>query len=386
MAIYIEDMKMFTPFGNTEQTWEGVISNKVAYDKITKFDPNEYRRIRSLVAGEFYFNHNEYPIVTEMDIERMPEILNWATALAWELIGDRELPKGRTAVVVSPGISIYLDSLDGNRNNKESAYTFSPNMISNNINIKFGFMGPSFGSLAACSTGLHNVIVGCMLLETGQADYVIAGAVDRVVQHDAYQQMGKLRALTTKYNDTPKLACRPWDVERDGIVLSEGAGMMLLTNKKTNNTLAEIGGYGMTNDAYQVVAPHPDGIAVEQCMTLALNGEKPDLINAHATGTPMGDYVEVETIRRMGMGDIPITANKSQLGHMMSASGIVEGILSVNSILNSVITPTVNTTTLENGWELNINSQSMPKQINSVLCNSFGFGGSNATVYFKGVK
>ena len=256
-------------------------------------------------------------------------------------------------------------------------------MIFNNINIKFGFTGPSFGSLAACSTGLHNVIVACMILETGQADYAIAGSVDRVVQQDAYRQMGKLRALTTKFNDTPELSCRPWDVKRDGIVLSEGAGMMLLSKEKTSNTLVEIGGYGISNDAYQVVAPHPEGEAIEQCMSLALRGETPDLINAHATGTPMGDYVEVETIKRMGLGNIPLTANKSQLGHLMSASGIVESIISVKSILNSVITPTVNTSQLEDGWELPITNKTIGANIDSVLCNSFGFGGSNASIYFK---
>lgn len=383
MTVYIEDMKMFTPFGNTKQSWDGILSNRVAYGSITKFDPSEYRRVRSLVAGEFHFKPEDYPIISEMDVERMPEILNWATALVSELIGDRELPRGRTAIVISPGISIYLDSLEAHRTNKESAYTFSPNMISNNINIKFGFTGPSFGSLAACSTGLHNVVVACMLLETGQADYAIAGSVDRVVQQDAYRQMGKLRALTTNFNDTPELACRPWDVKRDGIVLSEGAGLLLLSKEKTSSTLAEIGGYGISNDAYQVVAPHPEGEAIEQCMSIALKGETPDLINAHATGTPMGDYVEVDTIRRMGMGDIPITANKSQLGHLMSASGIVEGIISVRSMLDSVITPTVNTTELEPGWDLNINSKTVSAEINSVLCNSFGFGGSNASIYFK---
>ena len=383
MTVYVEDMKMFTPFGNTEQSWDGIINNRVAYSGITKFDPSEYRRVRSLVAGEFHFKHEDYPIVTELDIERMPEILNWAVALASELIGDRDLPKGRTAIVISPGISIYLDSLEAHRTNKESAYTFSPNMISNNINIKFGFTGPSFGSLAACSTGLNNVIVACMLLETGQADYAIAGSVDRVVQQDAYRQMGKLRALTTKFNDTPELSCRPWDVKRDGIVLSEGAGMMLLSKEKTSNTLVEIGGYGISNDAYQVVAPHPEGEAIEQCMSLALRGETPDLINAHATGTPMGDYVEVETIKRMGLGNIPLTANKSQLGHLMSASGIVESIVSVKSILDSVITPTVNTSQLEDGWELPITNKTIGANIDSVLCNSFGFGGSNASIYFK---
>jgi len=159
--------------------------------------------------------------------------------------------------------------------------------------------------------------------------------------------------------------------------------MMLLSKEKTSNTLVEIGGYGISNDAYQVVAPHPEGEAIEQCMSLALRGETPDLINAHATGTPMGDYVEVETIKRMGLGNIPLTANKSQLGHLMSASGIVESIVSVKSILDSVITPTVNTSQLEDGWELPITNKTIGANIDSVLCNSFGFGGSNASIYFK---
>jgi len=385
MTVFVEDMKMFTPFGNTEQSWDGILNNRIAYGGITKFDPSEHRRVRSLVAGEFHFKPEDYPIITEIDIDRVPEVINWATALASDLIGNRELPRDRTAVIVSPGISIYLDSLDSNRNNKESAYTFSPNTTSNNINIKFGFTGPSFCSLAACSTGSHNLITGCMLIETGMADYAIVGSVDRVIQQDAYRQMGKLRALSTNFNDTPELASRPWDIKRDGIVLSEGAGLMLLSKEKTNGTLAEVAGYSMSNDAFQVVAPDPTGSVIEHTMLSALMGETPDLINAHATGTPMGDYVEAEAIRRMGMGDIPITANKSQLGHLMSASGIVEAILSVKSIKESIITPTVNTTQLEPGWTLNINSKSKSAEIHSVLCNSFGFGGTNASIYFKRV-
>jgi len=253
-------------------------------------------------------------------------------------------------------------------------------MISNNINIQYGFTGPSTMTSSACSTGMYSVIIGCMLIETGQADNIIAGAFDDSVSPDSYKQFGKLRALSTKFNNTPEKASRPWDTKRDGLVLSEGGAMFLLSNEKTSETLAEISGYSMNNDAYQVVAPHPEGIMIEKCMKDTLNGRIPDLINAHATSTPMGDYIEIDALNRLGLQDVWVTANKSQIGHLMGAAGAMELALSVLSLKHGAITPSLNIDYLEDGYNIKYTPTTKNYMVDSVLCNSFGFGGANASI------
>ncbi len=386
--IYVENLSMITPFGMTEETWKHICNNEVAYDRITRFETDlglSSRYIRSKIAGEVKFDPDYHPIINEMDKDRLPEYQQWALALADNLIKDYDLPKGRTAVLVSPGLSIYIESIDANRDNRDNSYTFCSNMTAHNINIKYGFTGPSAMTMTACSTGMYSIILGCMLLETNQADYVIAGSVDQSVSFHSIKQMCKLRALSTKYNDTPNIASRPWDTKRDGLVMSEGGALFLLAKEKTNNTLCEIAGYSMNNDAYQVVAPHPDGTQIAKCMEDLVNKTcKPDLINAHATSTPMGDYIEIDAINRIGLGDIPITANKSQLGHAMGAAGSIESALSVLSIKNNTITPSINIDNIEEGYSINYSKVSENKNISTVLCNSFGFGGTNASIMFRG--
>ena len=385
MTVYVENMAAFTPFGNLDKTWKSIINNEIGYGHITKFDPDASRYTRSKVAGEFHFNAEDYPIITEAERDRLPEHMQWALALASDLIGDKELPKEQTSVIVSPGFSMYLESLRANRENTDNSYTFCPNMIAHNINIKYGYTGPSTMTMSACSTGIYSIILGAMMIETGQADYVIAGSIDQCIAEDAYKQMGKLRALSTQYNDTPSLASRPWDKGRDGLVLSEGGGLVILSNKISENTICKISSYAMTNDAYQVVAPHPEGKQIERCMKQAISKANlnPDMINAHATSTPMGDYIELDAIKRIGLSEIPITANKSQLGHMMGAAGIVETILSIMSLKNNIVTPSLNLTELEEGYSINSYDTATEKELNSVMCNSFGFGGTNASIIFE---
>lgn len=382
MTIFVENISMITPFGDTTKTWNSICNNEIAYDTLTRFDPNSSRYIRSKVSGEVSFDPNNHSILTEQDIDRIPEYQQWAIALADELIGDMDLPKGRTAVLVSPGLSIFIESIEAKQENRTNSFTYCSNMTAHNINIKYGFTGPSAMTMTACSTGMYSIILGCMLLETGQADYVIAGAVDRSVSFDSISQMGKLRALSTRYNDKPKSASRPWDTKRDGLVMSEGGALFLLTNKDTGNAKCIIEKYTMNNDAYQVVAPHPGGELIEQCMKRTFT-ETPDLINAHATSTPMGDYIEIDALRRIGLGDTPITANKSQLGHSMGAAGAIEAALSVSSIYNNIITPSVNIDTLEEGYDINYTPTASTASINTVLCSSFGFGGTNASILFR---
>ena len=378
MKVYINAISGLTPFGNLDQTWKGITDNKVCYGNLTKFPWDKYTR--SKVAGEVKFNAEDYSSISERDREKMPEYMQWALASAQELLDGKELNKERTGVLVSSALSMHLETLRANEKDAGNTFTFTPNMISNNINIQYGFTGPSTMTSSACSTGMYSVIMGCMLIETGQADNIIAGAFDNSIAPDSYKQFGKLRALSTKFNNTPEKASRPWDTKRDGLVLSEGGAMFLLSNEKTSETLAEISGYSMTNDAYQVVAPHPEGAMIEKCIKDTLNGHIPDLINAHATSTPMGDYIEIDALNRLGLQDVWVTANKSQIGHLMGAAGAMELALSVLSLKHGAITPSLNIDYLEDGYNIKYTPTTKNYMVDSVLCNSFGFGGANASI------
>jgi len=378
MTVYINAISGITPFGNLDETWKAVTNNEVCYGSLTKFPYDRYTR--SKVAGQVNFNASDYPTISERDRERMPEYMQWALASAQELLEGQDLEKDRTGVIVSSALSTYLEPIRANSKGTDNTFTFTPNAISNNINIQYGFTGPSTMTSSACSTGLYSIIMGCMLIETGQADNIIAGAFDNAIHPETYKQFGKLRALSTKFNDTPEKASRPWDSKRDGLVLSEGGALFLLSNTKTSDTLAEISGYAMNNDAYQIVAPHPDGTMIEKCMKDTLKGRIPDLINAHATSTPMGDYIEIDALNRLGLQDVWVTANKSQIGHSMGSAGAVETALSVLSLKNDVITPSLNIEELEDGHNIKYTPITIPHEVNSVLCNSFGFGGANACI------
>lgn len=382
MTVYINDMSCFTPFGDLEQTWKGVTENKVAYGPITKFDPNESRWTRSKVAGEFHFNAENYPIITESERDRLPESNQWALALASKL-NLNNIDKSRTGVIVSPGFSMYLEILEANKENTDNIYHYCPDMIAHNINMKYGLTGASAMTLTACSTGVYSVIWASMMIEMGMIDHALAGSVDKTIYPDAFKQMGKLRALTTKFNDTPEKASRPYDTQRDGLVLSEGGAVFLLSKDKTDNTICQIDGYAVNNDAYQTVAPHPNGEEVQKCMAEALKGRIPSLINVHGTSTPMGDYAELDAINRLGLQDVPICANKSQLGHCMGAAGSVELAMSIMSLKHAIIPPTVNVEAVEEGYSPKIYDKSTSAEITSVLCNSFGFGGTNASILIK---
>ena len=379
MTVYINAISGLTPFGNLDQTWKGITDNKVCYGNLTKFPWDKYTR--SKVAGEVKFNAEDYSSISERDREKMPEYMQWALASAQELLDGKELNKEGTGVMVSSALSMHLETLRANEKDAGNTFTFTPNMISNNINIQYGFTGPSTMTSSACSTGMYSVIIGCMLIETGQADNIIAGAFDNSIAPDSYKQFGKLRALSTKFNNTPEKASRPWDTKRDGLVLSEGGAMFLLSNEKTPETLAEISGYSMNNDAYQVVAPHPEGAMIEKCIKDTLNGHIPDLINAHATSTPMGDYIEIDALNRLGLQDVWVTANKSQIGHLMGAAGSMELALSVLSLKHGVITPSLNIDYLEDGYNIKYTPTTKNYMVDSVLCNSFGFGGANASIF-----
>ena len=270
------------------------------------------------------------------------------------------------------------------------------NMISGNLSIKYGAKGPNFAIVSACSTGTHNIGDAARLIEYGDADVMIAGGAEMATSPTGLGGFAAARALSTR-NDDPQGASRPWDRDRDGFVLSDGAGVVVLeeyeqAQRRGARIYAELIGYGMSADAYHMTAPSEDGRGARKCMENALrnariNPDQVDYINAHGTSTPAGDVVETRAIKQV-FGNharrLAVSSTKSMLGHMLGAAGGVEAILSILAICDQVAPPTINLQNPDPECDLDyVPHETRPVRIDVALSNSFGFGGTNGTLIFR---
>ena len=273
------------------------------------------------------------------------------------------------------------------------------NLLPGYISMKYGLTGYCNASVSACATGAAAIADAARVIASGEADVMLAGGAEGALCRAAVAGFCIIKALSTKFNDTPDLASRPWDRDRDGFVIGEGAGILVLESyeharMRGANIYAELVGYGITSDAYHVTAPHPEGRGGANAMRRALqmSGIAPEdvgYINAHGTSTPVGDSVEISAIKSV-LGDhayrVPISSTKSSIGHLLGAAGGVEAIFSILSIRNGVVPPTLN---LQNSSEdSNLNLVPLDAQehkVSSAMSNSFGFGGVNASLVFKAV-
>jgi 3-oxoacyl-[acyl-carrier-protein] synthase II len=270
------------------------------------------------------------------------------------------------------------------------------NMISGHLSIKYGLKGPNYAIVTACSTGTHCIGDAARMIERGDVDVMLAGGAELATTPTGLGGFAAARALSTR-NDEPKTASRPWDRDRDGFVLSDGAGVMVIEeheHAKSRGTpiYAELIGYGMSADAYHITAPAPGGEGAARCMINALRdaGIHPDeveYINAHGTSTPAGDKAETEAVKRV-FGDhayrLAMSSTKSMVGHMLGAAGGVEAIFSVLAIRDQVAPPTINLFTPDPECDLDyVPNKARPMRITTVLSNSFGFGGTNGTLVFR---
>ena len=271
------------------------------------------------------------------------------------------------------------------------------NLASGQVSIKYGYKGPNHAPVTACSTGAHAIGDASRLIGFGDADVMIAGGAEAAVCRLGIAGFAAARALSSDFNDEPTRASRPWDKDRDGFVMGEGAGVVVLeeyehAKARGAKIYAEIAGYGLSGDAHHITSPPPDGNGGYRAMQSALrnarmNIEDIDYVNAHGTSTPLGDEIELGAVKRL-FGDhaykLSMSSTKSAIGHLLGAAGAVEAIFSVKAILDSVAPPTLNLENPSDGCDIDlVPLQAKERKIDAALSNSFGFGGTNASVIFK---
>ncbi|MCW9025501.1 MAG: beta-ketoacyl-ACP synthase II [Gammaproteobacteria bacterium] len=408
--VVVTGMGMISPVGlDVKSSWDNILAGKSGIKPITEFDASEFSTRFGGVINDFDVS----TVLSAKDARKMDPFIHYGLAAAKEAIEDSGLEvteenAERIGVAIGSGIgglpgiekghSAYLKG--GPR--KISPF-FIPssiiNMISGNLSIMYGFKGPNIALVTACATATHSLGDAARIIEYGDADVMLAGGAEKATGPMAVGGFAAARALSSR-NDSPETASRPWDVDRDGFVLSDGAGVMVLeeyehAKKRGANIYAELSGYGMSGDAYHMTMPSKGGEGAARCMQMAMrnanvNPEDVGFINAHGTSTPAGDVAEVSAVKG-AFGDhaykLIMSSTKSMTGHALGAAGGLEAIFTVLSIRDQVASPTINIFNLDPACDLDFAAnETKPTQIDVALSNSFGFGGTNGTLVFSKLK
>jgi len=406
--VVITGLGIVSPVGTgITQAWQNIIDGKSGITRITRFDASLFT---SQIAGEVKgFDVNQY--ISAKDARRMDLFMHYGLAAGIDAIKDAgievtEQNAERIGVNIGSGIGglpmiedSHNDFLAGSR--KISPF-FIPgtiiNMISGNLSIKYGFKGPNLSMVTACSTATHCIGDSARLIEYGDADIMIAGGSEGSICALALGGFSSARALSAR-NDDPATASRPWDKGRDGFVMGEGAGVLVLeeyehAKSRGAKIYAEAVGYGMSADAYHMTAPREDGEGAARCMNNALrnaglNVDQVDYINAHGTSTPLGDLAETMAMKRC-LGEhakmVKVSSTKSMTGHLLGAAGGIEAIFSALSIYHQIAPPTINIFEQDESCDMDyVPNIARNMTINVAMSNSFGFGGTNATLVFRKV-
>jgi len=405
--VVVTGMGVVTPVGNSvKEMWESLLNGKSGIGKITLFDVTNYP---TKIAGEIK-NFNPEEVLEKKEIRRTPRFIQYALKAAKEAITQSELPlekinKERVAVVIGSGIG-GLNVIEEQQTvllqkgvSKISPFLIPmliPNMASAYISIRYGFKGPNYCIVTACATGTHSIGDAFKLIQNGKAEVAITGGVEGAITPLGLAGFCAARSLSQR-NDEPEKASRPFDRDRDGFVMADGGGILVLeelefARARGAKILAEIVGFGMSDDAFHMTAPPDNGEGGALCMKNAiLDAEiKPEdisYINAHGTSTLLNDAAETSAIKTV-FGDyaykIPINSTKSMTGHMLGGAGAVESIVCVLSIMNDVLHPTLNYENPDPKCDLDyVPKVKRQHTVRYALSNSFGFGGHNATLIFK---
>ena len=407
--VVVTGLGIISPVGNTVlDAWANVVAGRSGITEITRFDASA---IASRIAGEVKdFDVTHY--LSAKDARRMDIFIHYGMAAAIQAVKDagietigNHLDPERIGVNIGSGIG-GLSMIEGTHDayhaggpRKISPF-FIPstiiNMIAGNLSIMFGFKGPNLAIVTACSTATHCIGDSARLIEYGDADVMVAGGAESCVTPLAVGGFAAARALSTR-NDDPVTASRPWDKGRDGFVLGEGAGVLVLeemehAKRRGAKIYAELDGYGMSADAYHMTAPCEDGEGAARCMTNALrnagmNTDDVDYINAHGTSTPLGDIAETVAVKRC-FGEhakkLAVNSTKSMTGHLLGAAGGVEAIFSALAIYNQIAPPTINLFDQDEQCDLDyVPNTARTMKIDVAMSNSFGFGGTNGTLIFR---
>jgi 3-oxoacyl-[acyl-carrier-protein] synthase II len=405
--VVVTGLGMISPVGKSvPEGWENIRNGKSGIGRITRFDPEGYY---SQIAGEIK-DYDPYDHFDRKELRKYDPFIQYALVAAEEAVRDSDLNfdklnTERIGVYVGSGIG-GIFSIEANheillnRGFSRVSPFFLPSAIANlatgQISIKHGLKGPNLANVTACATSTHSTGDSFKIIQMGEADVMIAGGAEYPITPLGVAGFSVMRALSSR-NDEPEKASRPFDKERDGFVVAEGAAILVLEDlehavKRGAKIYAEVVGYGFTGDAYHMTAPDPQADGAYRSMKMAINSagirhEEVDYINAHGTSTPLNDKYESIAIKRL-FGDhaykLNISSTKSMTGHMLGATGGVEAIFTVLSILNSFISPTINYEFPDEDCDLNYTpNQGVEKKISHALSNSFGFGGTNGTLLFK---
>lgn len=391
-----------------EKNWNALLQGHSGVDRITRFDASD---LPTQIAGEVKdFNAEEF--IDKKEIKKMDIFIQYALAAADMAMKDSALVINeenaeRVGVLVGSGlgglptIEKYHDAL-GEGGYKKVTPFFIPMLIINlapgQISIRYGAKGPNFSAVSACAAGTHAIGEAYHVIRRGDADAMITGGAESTITPLAIAGFNAMKALSTR-NDDPQGASRPFDKDRDGFVMGEGAGILILeeyegAKARGAKIYAEVVGYGLSGDAYHLTAPAPEGEGAARCMKMALknaglNPDEVDYINAHGTSTPFNDYYETLAIKSaLGAHSrkVMISSTKSMTGHALGAAGGIEAVISLLAMERGVVPPTINYTTPDTDCDLDyVANTARQAKVNVALSNSLGFGGTNATIIFKKV-
>jgi 3-oxoacyl-[acyl-carrier-protein] synthase II len=418
--VVVTGLGILSPLGvGTDLNWSALTQGKSGLRKIRSFDASD---LPSQVAGEVpltsepenaagAFDINKY--IEHKEQKKMDRFIHYGYAAASDAVEDSGWKpedyesQCRTGVLIGSGIGGLINIQDTSimmqeRGPRRISPFFIPssliNLISGNVSIRYGFRGPNHAVVTACATGSHAIGDAARLIMMDDADVMVAGGAEAAICRVGVGGFAACRALSTGYNDTPVRASRPFDKGRDGFVIGEGAGCVVLeeyghAKKRGAKIYAEVIGYGLSGDAYHVTSPAEDGDGGFRAMKAAvkragISPEQIDYINAHGTSTPLGDDIELTAIKRLfgeAVKKVSISSTKSAIGHLLGAAGAVEAIFSIKALQSGILPPTLN---LEDPSDAAAGIDLVPlrakeRKINIALSNSFGFGGTNACLIFR---
>ena len=416
--VVVTGLGLVTPLGaDVETAWANIIASKSGAGTITRFDATDFQ---SNYACEVKSKDHEYGFDAgkrvDHKIQRQvdPFIVYGIDAAGQALedaglTGMSEAERFRAGCSIGSGIgglpgieseSLVLAEKGPKRVSPHFVHGRLINLISGQVSIKYGLMGPNHAVVTACSTGAHSIGDAARMIAMDDADVMLAGGAESTVCPIGIAGFGQARALSTGFRDEPWRASRPWDKDRDGFVMGEGAGVVCLeeyerAKARGAKIYAEVIGYGLSGDAYHVTAPHPEGSGAFRSMEMAMKKsglalEDIDYINAHGTSTPLGDELELGAVRRLfgtALDGISMSSTKSAIGHLLGGAGAVESIFCILAMRDGIVPPTLN---LDNPSDNCVGIDLVPhvakkRQVKAVLNNSFGFGGTNASLVMKAI-
>ncbi len=406
--VVVTGLGVVCPVGSSvEKAWKALVAGKSGIRRITTFDVSDFPvKISGSVVD---FRAEDY--IPAKDVKKMDVFIHYGIGAATQAIDDAGLKitasnAERVGTAIGSGIGgLQLIELTAEKVRKNGVRKISPffipgsiiNMVSGNLSILYGIKGPNIAMISACSTATHNIGFAARMIAHGEVDVMIAGGTEMATTPLGVGGFAAARALSDSHNDEPEKASRPWDADRDGFVIGDGAGIVVLesdTHARNRNAriYCELAGFGMSGDAYHMTQPAPEGEGAARCMENALRDaqlspEEVNHINAHGTSTPSGDKAESDAIKRVfgrHAKKLAISSSKSMIGHLLGAAGGVESVFSVLTLRDQIIHPTINLETPDPGCDLDyVANESRQGRVRVVLSNSFGFGGTNATLIFR---